>query len=72
MRLKDLLDVYDNWDNDIVINDDDLKPILKGRIMDLYNDEKIDDFLDWDVVAFGFYDGEITVWIREDNHEYFV
>ena len=32
MRLKDLLDVYDNWDNDIVINDDDLKPILKGRI----------------------------------------
>ena len=72
MRLKDLLDVYDNWDNDIVINDDDLKPILKGRIMDLYNDEKIDDFLDWDVVAFGFYDGEIAVRIREDNYEYFV
>lgn len=66
MRLKDLLDVYDNWDNDVVINDDDLEPILKGRIMNLYDDGKMDDLLDWDVVVFGFYDGEIAVRIREE------
>lgn len=66
MRLRDLLDAYDNWDNDIVINNDNLEPILKGRVMDLYNDGELDDFLDWDVVAFGFYDREITVRIREE------
>lgn len=66
MRLRDLLDTYDNWDNNIVINNDNLEPILKGRVMNLYDDGKMDDLLDWDVVAFGFYDDEIAVRIREE------
>ena len=66
MRLRDLLDAYDNWDNNIVINNDNLEPILKWRVMNLYDDGKLDDFLNWNVIAFGFYDGEIAVRIREE------
>ena len=66
MRLRDLLNTYDNWDNNIVINNDNLEPILKGRVMNLYDDGKMDDLLDWDVVAFEFYDDEIAVRIREE------
>lgn len=66
MRLRDLLDAYDNWDDNIVINNDNLEPILKGSVMNLYDDGKMDDLLDWDVVAFGFYDDEIAVRIREE------
>lgn len=66
MRLRDLLDLYDNWDDDIVINNNELDPILKGRIFTLYDDGDLDRFLDCRVVAFGFYDGEITVRIREE------
>lgn len=65
MRLRDLLDLYDNWNNNIVINNDELVPILKCRIFTLYDNGDLDDFLDCRVVVFGFYDNELTVRIKE-------
>ena len=61
MRLEEFLEMYDNWNGDAVINDDDLNPIIRG------NPSYI---LSWgnvggkEVVAFGFYDGELAVRVK--------
>jgi len=61
MTLKEFLELYDNWNHAVVINDDELNPIVKavpGYILsrcDLGGKE---------VVAFGFYDGELGVRVK--------
>lgn len=53
--------MYDNWNGDAVINDDELNPIIRGRPSYI---------LSWgnvggkEVVAFGFYDGELAVRVK--------
>jgi hypothetical protein len=61
MRLEEFLEMYDNWNSDVVINDDELNPIIRGRPSYI---------LSWGnvggkkVVAFGFYDGELAVRVK--------
>lgn len=61
MKLRDFVDLYDNWNGILVVNDDNLKPIVKDKVeaalsyMDVYGKE---------VVAFGFYDNELCVRVR--------
>ena len=61
MRLKKFLEMYDDWNHEVVINDDELNPIIKG--LPSY-------ILFWgnvgekDVVAFGFYDDELCVRVK--------
>lgn len=59
MKLRDFVDLYDNWNGILVVNDDNLKPIVKDKVeaalLHVYEKE---------VVAFGFYDNELCVRVR--------
>ena len=59
MTLKDFLDTYDNWDGIVKVNDDNLNTIAKDNIITIMETRK--DLYDKEVVAFGFYDGELTI-----------
>lgn len=61
MRLKKFLEMYDNWNGDVVINDDELKPIIKGLPSYILFWGNVDEK---EVVAFGFYDGELAVRVK--------
>lgn len=60
MKLRDFLELYDNWNGVLVINDDNLNCLCYG---DFWN-AKISDFENREVVAFGFYDNELCVRVR--------
>lgn len=61
MKLREFLDLYDNWNGVICVNDDDLNPIIKG---DPYVVLSHGNLLEKEVVAFGFYDNELCVRVR--------
>ena len=62
MKLRDFVDLCDNWNGILVVNDDNLKPTVKDKVeaaaLSLYEKE---------VVAFGFYDNELYVRVRESE-----
>ena len=64
MKLRELLDMYDNWNGITVINDDNLEPIIKDKTSAIVENER---FLDYKVVAFGFYENEFCVRIRKEE-----
>ena len=64
MKLKELLDMYDNWNGITVINDDNLEPIAKEETSVIAKDER---FINCEVVAFGFYDNEFCVRIHTED-----
>ena len=64
MKLRELLDMYDNWNGITVINDDNLEPIVKGETSMIAKDEI---FMGCEVVAFGFYDNEFCVRIHTED-----
>ena len=33
MKLRDFVDLYDNWNGILVVNDDNLDPIVKRRLL---------------------------------------
>lgn len=81
MILYNFLNMYDNWNGHITINDDDLNPIIKGKVHEVaekYTDahgryKTYSGVMAMKVVAFGFYDNELTVRVREtDNPVLFV
>ena len=61
MKLRDFVDLYDNWNGILVVNDDNLDQIVKGKVEiavcygNVYEKE---------VVAVGFYDNELCVRVR--------
>lgn len=61
MRLEEFLDLYSNWNNDVVINDDKLNPIVKGLPSYILSCDNVGGK---EVVAFGFYDGEFAVRVK--------
>lgn len=63
MTLKDLLEMYDNWNNETRVNDDELNVIVQMPTYRLYDTRK--DLLSCEVVAFGFYDDLFTVRIKD-------
>ena len=62
VSLKQLLEMYDNWNGITRINDNELNTIVEGRTVNIYDGRK--DLLDKDVVAFGFYGGVMTVRVK--------
>lgn len=60
MKLCNFLNLYDNWDDVLVINDDNLDCLYYGNFWSI----KISDFENREVVAFGFYDNELCVRVR--------
>ena len=61
MKLRELLDMYDNWNGITVINNDSLEPIAKEKTFVIAEDER---FMNYEVIAFGFYDNEFCVRIQ--------
>lgn len=64
MKLRELLDMYDNWNGITVINNDNLEPIAKGKTFIIAEDER---FTNCEVVSFGFYDNEFCVRIYKEE-----
>lgn len=62
MSLKDFLEMYDNWNGNTQINGDNLETIVEGNTCKIY-DNRVD-LHEKHVVAFGFYDGVLTVRIK--------
>ena len=63
MKLKDFLELYDNWNGIVKINDNNLNCIVKdkGYIIAESNNEKM---MNGEVVSFGYYDGELCIRIE--------
>lgn len=70
MTLKKFLDLFDNWNVNIFIKNDELDYITEMKIADLMANgrfqfkgmnEELMRMLDSEVLAFGFYDGELCV-----------
>lgn len=61
MKLCEFLDLYDNWNGILVVNDDNLNPIVKGEVQNILFSSGVHDM---EVVAFGFYDNELCVRVR--------
>lgn len=62
VSLKQLLEMYDDWNGITRINNDELNTIIEEKTYKIYHVRK--DLLDKEVVAFGFYDGVMTVRVK--------
>lgn len=63
MKFKEFMDLYDNWNGITVVNDDDLNLIIKSKTSTLMM--TCHDLFNMEVVAFGFYDNELCVSVKE-------
>lgn len=63
ITLRDFIQCYDDWNGYTVINDNNLNRYARVKTDRIFNGnyEKI---LDCEVVAFGFYDGDLCVRIK--------
>lgn len=61
MKLREFLNMYDNWNSIICVNNGNLDLIVKGK-PDIVLSHK--DTYTKEVVAFGFYDNELCVRVR--------
>lgn len=61
MKLRDFVNLYDNWNGILVVNDDNLDPIVKGEVEVALSYVNVHEK---EVVAFGFYDNELCVRVR--------
>lgn len=61
MKLRDFVNLYDNWNGILVVNDDNLAPIVKGEVEVALSYGNVNEK---EVVAFGFYDNELCVRVR--------
>lgn len=66
MTVNELLEYFDNWDMNIVINNSKLNPIYKNNIQKFWDERN--SLLSSEVDSFGFYDNELCVRIykRDD------
>lgn len=62
MNFKEFMELYDNWNGITTVNDNNLDVIVSGKTSVIM--ETRTDLFDKEVVAFGFYDGELTVRVR--------
>ena len=62
MSFKNFMDMYDNWNGVARVNDNKLNMIIEERTNILMDTRK--DLYDKEVVAFGFYDGLMTVRVK--------
>ena len=65
MRFKEFMNLFDNWNGITKVNDDKLQCIVKGNTYDVVAERE--DLHNMVVVAFGFYDNELCVRVREET-----
>ena len=61
MKLRDFVDLYDNWNGIGGLNDDKLDTVVKGEVEVALSYGNVNEK---EVVAFGFYDNELCVRVR--------
>lgn len=61
MRCEEFLEMYNDWNHAVVINDDELNPIVKGPPSYILSCGNVGGK---EVVAFGFYDGELAIRVK--------
>lgn len=64
MTFGAFMEMYDDWNGNVCVNDDNLLLIVKGNtsnIMNLVNNGFLKYLKDVQVVSFGFYDSELCV-----------
>ena len=61
MKLYDFVNLYDNWNGILVVNEDNLDPIVKNKVEAALSYGNV---CEKEVVAFGFYDNELCVRVR--------
>ena len=68
MKVREFLDLYDNWNGSTKINNDDLKCIWIGKTSTIgFNDKKdkkLNHIKDLEVVSFGFYGDLLTIRVK--------
>lgn len=62
MNFKKFMELYANYNGNLVVNDDDLDLIIKGRVISVMDNRK--DLWNMEVVVFDFYDNELCVRVR--------
>lgn len=62
LTFKDFMNIYSNWNGITRVNDNDLNMIVEDRTDRLMETQEV--LFDKEVVAFGFYDGELAVRVR--------
>ena len=62
MKLREFLNLYDNWNGVVCINDDDLNLIIKDKPSCVLSSPG--DLFIREVLAFGFYDNELCVRVK--------
>lgn len=62
MNLGKFLEMYDNWNGNTRVNDDELNTIAENKTFIIYEERK--ELLHREVISFGFYDEVLTVRIR--------
>lgn len=65
MIINTLLDAFDNWNMNIVINNSKLNCIYKNSISNFWDERNL--LLESEIDSFGFYDNELCVRIYEDK-----
>lgn len=64
MKFKDFIDAYGNWNGITVVNNDDLKMLVRDYTFLVAESVKYVDLFDMEVVSFGFYDNELCVRVK--------
>lgn len=62
MNFYEFMNMYDNWNTNMVVNGDDLESLVNGNIYDIMVKRR--DLYNKQVVSFGVYDGLLTVRIK--------
>ena len=61
MNLKEFIDMYDDPNSKVVVNNNRLKRIAADRAWLIYSLTDYEDIRRMEVVAFGYYDDELTI-----------
>lgn len=65
MKFKEFLELYDDWNGRTRVNDNNLDMIAEYNTCKIAEERK--DLHNMEVVAFGFYDGVLTVRLKESE-----
>ncbi len=60
MKFKEFMEMYDTWEGDLVVNNDNL--IIKDKVVKVI--ETRHDLFEMEVVAFGFYNNTLYVRVK--------
>ena len=67
MTFLNFMELYDDWNRNIKVNDDNLNPIIEGMAVDImlpYGDLYNSKIMDKEVISFGYYNNTLCIRIK--------